>query len=280
MVFLLEECLLVDYQCYLTKCRMLMNTVSSLFFISLVAMACICTSVRAESPQHELVNNSMLPDVKNAVVDGATSNFRKMIRLSGVPERDWPRLVILDEMPACAEAAFLGQIPSAQSATRDTSTHRLASWSIRLDKKGKLVPENANVRLSCGVHDVSHTNKSIKEYPLTRSGEKNFVAIVRVSFGSRMPILNPLHGFDYGPIPQPKDMTIAQAEALWGEKINVEEKCDSTLSRRCYRLISTNRLREIKEFFIDCEFKDDRLIKYKVCTEELPKEQSLWVTPD
>jgi hypothetical protein len=148
---------------------------------------------------------------------------------------------------------------------------RLEDRNLMLGKEGQVGVElsNLSVHLAERTKLVSgdvfghgyHRTKKFPiyfYYPVKRIGGNNFVAVI----GERTiapALLNPEFGFDYGVTPGFEEMTLQNADELWGPPLfhNGNEL-------RTYRLISTDPSKKEHEFFLDVEFLDGKLKKYRV----------------
>lgn len=95
------------------------------------------------------------------------------------------------------------------------------------------------------------------------------VAIVRVELDDRV-VLNPRgKGFDYGPIPDLRDMTKAQADKLWLAQYQQKETGDKVT----YQLSSYGNDSTV---FLDFVFADEKIKEYRVRSQDI--ESPCWQT--
>ncbi|MBS1957099.1 MAG: hypothetical protein JST89_23115 [Cyanobacteria bacterium SZAS-4] len=177
-------------------------------------------------------------------------------------------------VPACTpeqRACSLLEIPQAAVARFTGEPNKsvdLKSYSITLDVRGKRIPayvpafEPETRTTRCGWSSRQRRFSYTSYFPVTRPGETNFVAVIKtVSDGPT--VLNPVRGFDYGPIPLLTSLTVEQADALWGKAI--KEKTASELwQQKTYQLDSININGIQKTFLLDCSFKNGRLSGYAI----------------
>lgn len=173
-----------------------------------------------------------------------------------------PKLIeqVLEEIPPNSVDRFL-QIQTASNENPEDQD--LAETSITLDRKGKDIkgvpkPVQLSICPLSGLHKSEH----LKYYPLTRPGKDNFVAVVATA-KNQASILNPIQGFNYGPIPFTPKMTSEQAESLWGKPVS-EKRLGPNDIERTYKLVSKNQRNERREFVFECIFRTGRLFRYKI----------------
>ena len=141
-----------------------------------------------------------------------------------------------------------------ESAVSFSATSDLRSWSIRREDIGKV--EGPGDHTDCGMPE-----QFAKEFLLTRPGETNVVAVIVVRMNG-VSILNP-KGFEYGLIPALSELTMSQADELWGARQT--EHPSGALNERTYKLATKGN----KEFWIDLTFEGQRLQKYRMRSSEL-----------
>jgi len=98
-------------------------------------------------------------------------------------------------------------------------------------------------------------------YELHNPKDNRLVAIVGIT-NEHKPILNPVSKgvpFDYGPIPQPDEMTPAQIADLWGSGDGQKTLDDNPT----YNLVSKEKI----PFQIELVFANGKLQKYKISPE-------------
>lgn len=165
----------------------------------------------------------------------------------------------------------IAQTMSSNTEKHESAFDAIRSWNIKRSKKQQ-IPKRRKVFVS-DCTDYHNSGIVREDYFLTRPGEKNFVAIMRLET-YRAPSINPEIGFDYGPIPLLEEMTIDQFDCLWGPgQKGPEESKDS----RTYKLSFVNAKSVTEEVLINCIFKDNHIQKYQILGPEL--KNTGWVKP-
>jgi hypothetical protein len=170
---------------------------------------------------------------------------------------------VLDEIPAESTDSFLRRATAVSPRSVNVSLEELRRFSITLDRQGKEIQGVPGPDIIST--DFEGPPKIYKYYPLTRPGEANFVAIA-LTITDGAAILNPIQGFNYGPIPFLPKLTLAQADSLWGHAGH-EEAPTPRIANRNYKLTAKNQHGEIKEFSITCIFRNDILYRYTISFE-------------
>ncbi len=163
------------------------------------------------------------------------------------------------------------QTISSNTEKQESTFDAIRSWNIKPSNKQQ-IPRKRKVFVS-DCTDYHNSDIVREDYFLTRPGEKNFVAIMRLET-YRLPSINPEIGFDYGPIPLLEEMTIEQFDCLWGpdQKDPAESK-----DLRTYKLSFVNTKSVTEEVLINCIFKDNHIQKYQILGPGL--KNTGWVKP-
>lgn len=137
--------------------------------------------------------------------------------------------------------------------THEQERVTLEDWSIPFKS---LVPKNkpATTFITAQGEIYCVDQRPTASLFLTRPNESNYVAVLQVDHGCPA-ILNP-DGFEYGPIPKLKDLTVLQADQLWGKAVN----SDSSNLEKIYRLAAADK----SDYFLDTVFDETKLLKYRV----------------
>jgi hypothetical protein len=146
---------------------------------------------------------------------------------------------------------------SKPASSSSTSSTDLRAWSIpnveaTINKATTRTPSRSGEKI-CGLI----TGPAF--IPLSRKRGEGVVAILG-TYSDEPTTLNPRDwtkvNFEYGPIPELKDMTPSEADRLW----NSSNTDAPTGNERSYKLVSTNGA----EYFLDLLFARGHLQKYKV----------------
>jgi hypothetical protein len=173
--------------------------------------------------------------------------------------------------------------PSAEKhpAAALTIADALRRWSI----SSQSLPSKRDPLADplCGEYPLSKEDlaNSKSFILLRRPSDGRCVAVVEVSSDGSV-VLNPRstvfpknpfrkYCWDYGPIPILAEMSISQADHLWGET----GKSESNDVKRTYRLKTFNSPKD-PDFFLDLIFKNDYVEKYRLRSSEL-KGASSWL---
>ncbi len=169
---------------------------------------------------------------------------------------------IKKELPAGSLNDFLKIHAESAGGSRATSGLDLRYFSVSIQRGYKNVSSQRQPTQNAGRSAMLCHDRNIsltRYFPVTRPGEKNIVGIIHIVNNSA--ILNPVSGFDYGPIPLLQDMKLAQADQLWAQKET--EKASPSL--RVYRLNATDRSNQVTEFLLECSFDETGALNgYKI----------------
>lgn len=138
-----------------------------------------------------------------------------------------------------------------------TAEEKLRSWSIMPEEIGKVIhpPQDPP-----GNHGYREQRRWVTGYNLSRPGSARCVAVIEISQTGET-VLNPLDGYNYGPIPSLQNMTLHEADTLWsdGPKTDDDSASQGTVERT-YRFVSPNK----KEFSLDVVFTKNHIAKYRL----------------
>lgn len=177
------------------------------------------------------------------------------------PPNDKERHALLEQVPSSMRATFLSESDPVQNSKGD-----LPNYSITLDQRGKRIARPPSYFHSKLLHDDDDGSPVIRKGApkycfATRPGSSNIVAVIE-TVENDLNYLNPLRGFNYGPIPRLSQLTTTKADILWGKPAKQESLQNE--EKRIYHLVSRNVKSEISDIFIDCRFCNSLLCRYKI----------------
>ncbi len=145
-------------------------------------------------------------------------------------------------------------VPESNEASTSTlQTNHLRKWSILPKEVGnvELQPDTSNCAI---VPKAMSRNLLFLLRPEEDGCRGHLSAIAEVKPNGSV-ILNP-DGFNYGPIPDLKELTPDQADQLWSQKPNEE----TSQPKRTYKLLARNN----ETVFLDLKFRNGQLQKYRI----------------
>jgi hypothetical protein len=150
--------------------------------------------------------------------------------------------------------------PSCLALENQTFLLDKQKWSIPL--KPCSIPDKP-VELHEQSKSGDETSCAIPSRPsyrfLTKPKSSQITAVLKV-FQACPAILNP-GGFEYGPIPELKKLTVNDAQILWGKPLS---SSDDHLTKT-YRLQDANDA----EYLLDLKFEKKKIVEYRVRSQQL-----------
>lgn len=142
---------------------------------------------------------------------------------------------------------------NSEEKTSRVRSNELRQWCILPNEIGNVVlPQDTS---DCAIIPKTVNRKLLFLLRPDEDGSRGHLSAIAEVKSNGSVILNP-DGFNYGPIPDLKELTPEQADQLWAR--NPDKQSNS--QKKTYKLLARNN----QDVFLDLMFKNGRLQKYRI----------------